>query len=163
MKSFVLILTVAAALMASLAQADVLELNFSYGSEKKGWMEESIAAFNQQGVRTPDGKSVIKVNSFVKGSGDAVLEILNAAEGDSKATKIHMTSQASSVFLDLANNTHKGLLNNPVYLVQSPVVIAMWKPMAEAVAQKLGKPVGQLAWSDILQLAKDNRVTQYKL
>jgi hypothetical protein len=69
-----------------------------------------------------------------------------------------ITSPASAAFIKLGNaesrvKTGQDLIGDTQNLVLSPVVIAMWKPMAEAIGW--GKrPVG---WSEILALAKDPR------
>jgi Ca-activated chloride channel homolog len=64
-------------------------------------------------------------------------------------------SPASSVYIPVANaewkNTHADdlVVSTPNDLVLSPVVIAMWRPMAQA----LGWPDKALGWEDIAQLA----------
>jgi hypothetical protein len=65
---------------------------------------------------------------------------------------------ASAAFIKLGNaesrvKTGQDLIGDTQNLVLSPVVIAMWKPMAEAIGWGK-KPVG---WSEILALAKDPR------
>lgn len=66
------------------------------------------------------------------GSGEAMDEILS---GKRKAYRV---SPASKAFIVLANaqspdTTGKALIGATQNLVLSPVVIAMWKPMAEAL------------------------------
>jgi Ca-activated chloride channel homolog len=64
-------------------------------------------------------------------------------------------SPASALYIPVENaawrKTHSDDLvtGTPSNLVLSPVVIAMWRPMAEA----LGWPSKALGWSDIAQLA----------
>ena len=126
---------------------DSLEVLFTYGSEKEKWIKETTAAFNKEEHRTSKG-NVIYINAVPKGSGECIDELLN------QRTKAHLTSPASAAFIQIGNaksrtKTGKDLIASTENLVLSPVVIAMWKPMAEAIGW--GKrPVG---WSDILSLA----------
>jgi Ca-activated chloride channel homolog len=85
------------------------------------------------------------------GSGECIDELLSGRR------KAHITSPASAAFVKLGNaqsraSTGKDLIGTTENLVLSPVVIAMWKPMAESIGWGK-KPVG---WSDILQLARSN-------
>jgi Ca-activated chloride channel family protein len=54
---------------------------------------------------------------------------------------------------DREASTGQDVIGNTQNLVLSPVVIAMWKPMAEAIGWGK-KPVG---WAEILALARDNK------
>ena len=126
-----------------------VDLLFTYGSEKKAWIADVTAAFNAAGVKTGGGKRV-RVQAVPMGSGESVTEIL---EGRSQA---HLTSPASAAYLAIGNadsraKTGGDLVGDTRDLVLSPVVIAMWKPMAEALGWP-GKPVG---WAEVLALARD--------
>ncbi|MCI0619012.1 substrate-binding domain-containing protein [bacterium] len=84
------------------------------------------------------------------GSGECIDELLSGKR------KAHITSPASAAFIKLGNakyraKTGKDLIPTTENLVLSPVVIAMWQPMAEA----LGWPNKSLGWSDILTVAKN--------
>ncbi len=86
------------------------------------------------------------------GSGESIDEILS---GNLKA---HIVSPASAAFIKLGNaqarsKQGKDLIGSTENLVLSPVVIAMWKPMAEAIGWGK-KPIG---WSDILALARNSQ------
>src|SRR5207247_871078 len=68
----------------------------------------------------------------------------------------HLTSPASAAFIELGNaqsraKSNRNLVEPSGNLVLSPVVIAMWKPMAEAIGWSRN-PVG---WAEILALARD--------
>jgi Ca-activated chloride channel family protein len=69
--------------------------------------------------------------------------------------KAHLVSPASAAFIELGNSesqtrTGQPLVGKTENLVLSPVVIAMWRPMAEALGW--GKrPIG---WSDVLEMAR---------
>jgi Ca-activated chloride channel family protein len=131
--------------------ANEIRLTFSYGSEKQKWIEDVTAAFNQSGAKTSTGKR-ITVKAVPKGSGECIDDVLSGAEQDD------LTSPASNVFVKLGNarsraSTGQDVIGNTQNLVLSPVVIAMWKPMAEAIGWGK-KPVG---WAEILALARDNK------
>ncbi len=129
--------------------AGTLRLLFTYGSEKEEWIKEVTARFNQGGQRTAAGQRIV-VEAVAQGSGELIEDLLS---GDRKA---HLTSPASAAFLKLGNarsraRTGKDLIAESRNLVLSPVVIALWKPMAEAIGWG-SRPVG---WSDILSLARE--------
>ena len=133
---------------ASAPPAGSLELVFTYGSEKEKWINDVTDAFNRSAQKTASGKR-IWVRAIPLGSGECIDELL---EGRRQA---HLVSPASAAFVKLGNaqsraKTGKDLIASTDNLVLSPVVIAMWKPMAEAIGWGK-KPVG---WSDILALAQ---------
>ncbi len=130
---------------------DQIQLLFSYGSEKQKWIDDVTATFNQSGTRTAGGKRIL-VKAIPKGSGECIDDVLSGAEQDD------LTSPASNVFIKLGNakaraSTGQDLIGSTQNLLLSPVVIAMWKPMAEAIGWGK-KPIG---WADILALARDKR------
>jgi Ca-activated chloride channel family protein len=130
---------------------DALQLLFTYGSEKEDWIKEVTARFNDGGFKTAAGKPIY-VEALAEGSGESIDELLTGSR------KAHLTSPASAAFIKLGNaesrtHTGKDLIGPTQNLVLSPVVIAMWKPMAEAIGWGT-RPVG---WSDILALAREPR------
>ncbi|HMG33865.1 MAG TPA: VWA domain-containing protein [Blastocatellia bacterium] len=129
--------------------AGSLELVFTYGSEKESWIKDVTADFNRAKVKSSSGKPIY-VQAIPMGSGDAVDEVLSGTR------QTHLISPASSAFIKLGNaqsRTRNGtdLVSSTETLVLSPVVIAMWKPMAEALGWGK-KPIG---WSDILALTRN--------
>lgn len=126
-----------------------MDLLFTYGSEKEAWIRAVTDEFNRRGVKTADGKP-IRVQAVPKGSGESIEELIAGT------VQAHLTSPASAAFIKLGNaqwraKTGKDLIPVTENLVLSPVVLAMWKPMAEALGW--GKqPVG---WAEILALAKE--------
>ncbi len=129
-------------------QMETLQLVFPYGSEKKAWLEDVTGAFNRESHKTASGK-VIVVSPMAMGSGECVEEVLSGR------IQAHLISPASKAFIELGNArsqtaTGGALIGSTQDLVLSPVVIAMWKPMAEALGWG-AKPVG---WSDILELTR---------
>jgi Ca-activated chloride channel homolog len=125
-----------------------LDVVFTYGSEKQIWIDESTAAFNTERRRTGSGK-LIRVQPIPLGSGESIEELLAGRR------QAHLTSPASAAFIKLGNaesraKTGKDLVGSTQNLVLSPVVIAMWKPMAEALGWGQ-RPVG---WADVVALAR---------
>jgi Ca-activated chloride channel family protein len=132
------------------APGDALVVKMLYGSEKQAWIEAVTATFNDQKNKAPDGK-VIFVEATPAGSGDSMNRILSGQDQPA------IWSPASSILIPVANEQwgkdHGGaqlVEGTPPPLVLSPVVIAMWKPMAEA----LGWPKKPLGWADIANLAR---------
>ena len=124
-------------------------LRFAYSSEKQAWLEQAIPAFVATHPKTPSGKP-IRVEAKPFGSGEAQQALLDGS------FKAHVYSPASGAYLALLDHewqlTHsKPLAPTSEPLVLSPIVIAMWKPMAEA----LGWPKKELGWADILKVEKD--------
>jgi Ca-activated chloride channel family protein len=123
-----------------------LELLFVYGSEKEAWVKEVTPTFRA----TIDGQP-IHVTAVPLGSGETVEDVLAGRK------KAHLISPASGAYLELGNAWAKDRKQPPLVgnrrnnLVLSPVVIAMWKPMAEA----LGWPNKEIGWADLRKLAGD--------
>ncbi len=131
----------------SLSAKEQIELVFTYGSEKENWLKEVTNSFNQGNSKIDNGK-VIHVTAIPKGSGDSIRELLDGKR------QAHLCSPASAAFIELGNaesveKTGKPLIGTTQSLVRSPVVIAMWKPMAEALGWGK-KPIG---WAEILDMA----------
>jgi Ca-activated chloride channel family protein len=128
--------------------ADKVVVTMVYGSEKEDWLVPLVEAFNQANHKVESG-AVIEIEAIPMGSIESAREI-NA--GTIQPT---VWSPASSIYLPVANaewrQNHADDLysGTPNDLVLSPVVIAMWKPMAEA----LGWPDKDLGWSDIGEMA----------
>ena len=123
-----------------------------YGSEKKEWLEPLIAEYNAAEHKTANG-SVIKIEASVMGSVESANAIVDST------IKPVVWSPASSIYIPVANaqwrksNSSDLVTGKPNDLVLSPVVIAMWKPMAEA----LGWPAKAIGWSDIADFAKSGK------
>ena len=133
------------------SSGDKLELTFTYGSEKEKWINEVTNEFNRGDHRTSGGKRIY-VRAIPMGSGEAIDEVMEGRR------QPHLISPASAAFIRLGNAQSqsrygKDLIASTDNLVLSPVVIAMWKPMAEALGWGK-KPIG---WSDILALARSQK------
>jgi Ca-activated chloride channel family protein len=136
---------------SSAPSGNTLELTFTYGSEKEKWINEVTEAFNRSGQRTRSSKRIY-VHAIPMGSGEAIDEVLEGRR------QPHIISPASAAFIKLGNAQSqskygKDLIASTDNLVLSPVVIAMWKPMAEALGWGK-KPIG---WADILALARSQK------
>ncbi len=128
-----------------------IKLVFTYGSEKESWVKDVTNTFNESRQKTKGGRTIV-VEAIPMGSGDCIEEITSGRR------QTHITSPASAAFIKLGNaesrvKTGQDLLSATENLVLSPVVIAMWKPMAEAIGWGK-KPIG---WGDITKLARDRR------
>jgi Ca-activated chloride channel family protein len=128
------------------APAGALAISFDYSPEKKPLLAPLINAFNRSGTQV-DGRTV-----FVRGTSVSSGDTENAI---AKGTKQPIAwSPAGSLWGRLLNfEADKPYVaeKNPS-LVRSPLVIAMWEPMARA----LGWPKKRLGFADILRLARSN-------
>ncbi len=127
---------------------DVVDITLVYGSEKQTWIDDVTASFNASATKIESGK-VVRVTTTPMGSGESKDDLLaGRIQG-------HLWSPASGAFVKLANaeSQTKGtpLVGPTKELVLSPVVIAMWKPMAES----LGWPNKPIGWADVIALAKN--------
>ncbi len=126
----------------------------AYGSEKKSWLTDAMVRFNDQAPHLASGEQV-RIEGQAVGSGAAVEDL---ADGTVKA---HAWAPASTMYREVlarAWTAHQGalggkkeILDEGKSLVLSPVVLGMWKPMAQA----LGWPDKAIGWSDVLSLARD--------
>ncbi len=131
---------------------DAVVVRMSYGSEKKAFIEDSVAAFARTDPRLSSGRP-IRIEAVAEGSAESMEAIL-AGRSD-----VAVWSPASSFLVDVLNarwlESHGSLgAGRPLVaeappLVLSPVVIAMWEPMARA----LGWPDKGLGWSDLAHVA----------
>jgi Ca-activated chloride channel family protein len=137
------------------ASGPPVTLLLAYGSEKKSWLEEQVRAF-QRTAPEVDGRPV-RIEARAMGSGEAVQAVLRGE------LKPHVLSPASGVYNTLLNDAwmqqagaaggRKALAPAGDPLLLSPIVIALWRPMAEA----LGWPGKRLGWKDLLAVARDPR------
>ena len=133
------------------APSGALELVFPYGSEKEKWIGDVTRDFNERHVKTQSGKTIF-VRALPMGSGETIDNIISGR------LQAHLASPASGAFIKLGNadsrsKTGKDLIATTDNLVLSPVVIAMWKPMADAIGWGK-KPLG---WADILALSRNEK------
>jgi Ca-activated chloride channel homolog len=139
---------------ASPAAKPQVTVVLAFGSEKKSWLTDAIQRFNERRSTLPSGE-VVRVEGQAVGSGAAVEDLVDGT------IKAHAWAPASTMYRDVfarAWTAHQGavggkqdVLDDGKSLVLSPVVIAMWKPMAQA----LGWPDKPVGWADVLSLSKD--------
>src|SRR5579875_712953 len=129
-------------------------LTMYYGSEKENWITDVVKDFNSRRMTACDGPITVKATPI--GSGESMQDILNGS------IQPDIWSPAGSVWLSLLNDQWQQKHGSPLVatgatdspsLVLSPVVIAMWKPEAEA----LGWPNKPIGWSDIAALSTNPR------
>lgn len=125
--------------------ANALRISIAFSPEKEKWLAEQIPRFNQQRVEI-GGKPVF-VEGIVKSSGAARTEI------KSGALDVTVWSPSASTWLEVLKQEtgNAGVARSNEPLVLTPVVIGMWRPMAEAMGWP-GKPIG---WADMLDLIED--------
>ena len=127
-------------------------LSIVYGSEKQAWLDPMIQQYNSEKHKTPQG-SVIQVQGTPLGSIEALDQML------ADQLKPTVWSPASSLYIPVAQAQWSKKFGKdlsaatPKDLVLSPVVIAMWQPMAEA----LGWPQKALGWADIAALSTSDK------
>lgn len=114
------------------------------------WLEEAIAAFNEQEVEIESGEPVW-VTLTPTDAGQAVLDF---QEGSASALWV----PDSEVWVNvLAAEGSAAYQTQCVSVAESPLVIAMWRPLAES----LGWPARELGWLDIGSLAADPGAWSY--
>ena len=111
-----------------------------------------MARGNHERIQSVPRAVAVRTTDFRGCGADGLRRTDHGDPGGAPAT--HLASPASEVFIQLGNATSQARFGRPLVgktenLVLSPVVIAMWKPMAEA----LGWGQKQLGWSDILTLS----------
>ncbi len=147
-----LMLSLLAAMLAACgdggAPSNTVEISIVYGSEKRAWLEEAVSRFNDTRPKTDSG-ATIRVTATPMGSTDALNRILNGT------LQPAVWSPASKILLPVANdewskrNPGQQLVSEDASpLVLSPVVIAMWEPMARV----LGWPDRPIGWSEIAEM-----------
>jgi Mg-chelatase subunit ChlD len=125
--------------------SNALTISIAYSPEKTGWLSDRINAFNAQ--RNKVNGQTIYVEGIEQSSGAARTNIKTGQ------LKVTIWSPSASTWLEVlkqeTNNPNIAASNRP--LVLTPVVIGMWKPMAEA----MGWPETPIGWSDMLELSND--------
>jgi len=125
-------------------------------SSEKAALLASLAGDYAQSGRTVDGKCFdVKVNTMASGGAEAALARGwdTGIDGDQP----DVWSPAASTWVgllhqDLTSKDRPDLVaDTPESIASTPLVLAMPKPMAEA----LGWPKAQIGWSDVLNLANN--------
>ena len=126
---------------------NAIEVTFAYSSEKKPWIEPLAAKFNSAKHTLPGDNRPIFINASVVDSGTARKQIVE------KTLQPTVWSPSNSLWKSVLNSEADAELagsgageSDPLLL--TPVVMAMWKPMAEA----LGWPNKPIGLRDVLDL-----------
>ena len=125
-------------------------LTMYYGSEKETWMNDVVADFNSRKMAACDGP--ITVKAIPIGSGDSMQQILDGKINPdiwSPAGRVWLTLLNSKWNQKYGSDIISASANDTPPLVNSPIVIAMWK--WEAIA--LGWPNQPIGWSQIANLS----------
>jgi Ca-activated chloride channel homolog len=127
------------------SEGGTIELAFYSSSAKKNWIDEMTARFNGSG-RAVAGKT-IRVKAYHVTSGGSLDQLKDGG------IKPDMWSPGDESWLVLAENHWRNVKQKSLFdkyddLVNIPLVIAMWEPMAKA----LGYP-SPIGWHDIADLA----------
>jgi Ca-activated chloride channel family protein len=114
------------------------------------WLEPAVTDFNGERVETTGGDPVY-VNLSTADAGQAVLDIDGGA-----APQLWLPDSQVwvNVLAQEGNNSYQGDCRS---VAQSPLVIAMWQPVAES----LGWPGRDLGWLDVGSLAADQSAWAY--
>lgn len=115
------------------------------------WLTETVTMFNEGEFETADGKPVY-VNLTLLESGAAIPDL--ASGNTSPALWLPAEDVWTRVLADQGN---PGYTSDCTSVANSPLVIAMWRPVAEA----LGWPGLPLGWLDIGSLAADPSAWNY--
>ena len=107
--------------------ANAVRVSIAYSPEKEKWLTEQITRFNAQ--KADLGGRPVFVEGVNKSSGAARTEIKNGT------LQVTVWSPSASTWLEVlkqeTGNANIAISNEP--LVLTPVVIGMWRPMAEAM------------------------------
>ena len=129
------------------APAGAVTVSFAYSPEKEKLLVPLVDEFNAAGNEV-DGRRVFVAAQNVS-SGDAQTKI---AEGRLKLTAWSPASSLWGRLLNFDADRPYAPDDNPS-IVRTPLVIAMWEPMARA----LGYPRRKLGFADILRLARSDK------
>jgi Ca-activated chloride channel family protein len=127
----------------SKAPAGALTVSFVYSPEKEKLLVPLIKKFN--GEKHQVGGKQVFVDASIVSSGDAQKQIV---KGTLKPVVWSPSSSFWGRLVDLQSDTQLVAADNPS-IVRTPLVIAMWKPMAQA----LGWPRKQIDFKQIIKLA----------
>src|SRR4029453_15212657 len=134
---------------------DAVTLAVTASSEKAQLMKQLAAAYMDEGP-TADGRCV-RVQVTSKASGGAMAALAKGWDEATDGPRPDVWTPASSGWVRLleqrtrATDRPKLIPANTPKIAASPLVIAMPRPMAQA----LGWPKKQLGWADLLELSRD--------
>ncbi|MCI0731157.1 MAG: VWA domain-containing protein, partial [Chloroflexi bacterium] len=115
------------------------------------WLTAAVETFNESETKTSDDKTVYVVVTLVE-SGQAVTDIAGGA-----ASPVLWLPDDQVWTSVLANHGNANYQGDCASVARSPLVIAMWRPVAES----LGWPGLPLGWLDVGSLAADPSAWDY--
>ncbi len=126
--------------------SNALVLRWVHSTSLNAWAAQVTDAFNRQRINAGDGRPIY-IEAVSADAGQAVADMLAGAElpvlwtaADPQWREVLHQSAGREIFLP-----------NCVSIAESPLVIAMWEPVARA----LGWPGSTLGWLDTASLAAD--------
>ncbi len=126
-------------------------INITANTALKPWLESAVQKFNDSGTKTANGQTAYAQIAFVE-AGQAIADITT------NQANLDLWIPDDKVWADvLADKGNANYQTDCVSVAQSPLVIAMWKPLAEA----LGWPGRSLGWLDVGSLAADQTAWAY--
>lgn len=117
----------------------------------QSWLSSAVATFNESKTETSDGERIYVRLQFTE-SGQAVADL--AAEESLPTLWIPDDGVWANVLAEQGNGNYQ---TDCVSVAQSPLVIAIWRPLAES----LGWPGRDLGWLDLASLAADSSAWSY--
>lgn len=125
---------------------NALILRWEYSTSISDWAQQSAADFNRQGIKASNGQP-IWIDAVASDAGQAVSDMLGGGELPA------LWTAADASWREVLHQESNGevFLPNCVSIAESPLVIAMWEPIAQA----LGWPGRTLGWLDVASLAAD--------
>jgi Ca-activated chloride channel family protein len=129
-----------------------VEVTIASSVTKQKWLEAAAAAFEAEGAKTSDGTPIkIKIKGVL--SGESMLQIL-----DGKLQPV-VWSPGENTWVAQFQDHWQAKSGGPAMsepckpTVYTPMGIAMWRPMAEA----LGWPSKKIGWKTLIDLAADEQ------
>lgn len=131
--------------------SNAVAIDVTANTSLKPWLETAAESFNDERIKTAADRPIYVTLTFVE-SGQAVTEMA----GGSNLPALWIPDE--QVWVDLlADRGSDSFQGDCVSLAESPLVIAMWRPVAEA----LGWPSRDLGWLDVGSLAADPSAWDY--
>ena len=120
------------------------------------WLETAVSTFNASSTEDANGDPIYVQMQYVE-SGDAVGQLLGESSQSEGQTAVLWLPDDPVWVNILADQGSNRFQSNCVSTVQSPLVIAMWRDVAES----LGWPGLPIGWLDIGSLAADPAAWNY--
>jgi Ca-activated chloride channel family protein len=125
--------------------SDALIVDVVANSALKPWLESAVEVFNDEKVKTEAGEQIY-AQLISQDAGQAVTSIVAGSENPA------LWIPDEPVWVDvLAEEGKQDFQGDCASVAKSPLVIAMWRPVAES----LGWPGRKLGWLDIGSIAAD--------